>query len=170
MPPKSKPIARRLSTPKSVDEDKAVIDDETFFGSAPKKLPPPKTIKQGEQHLSNTQAQKRPPAPVPPANDSKYKSSGTGGNPTASSNLKLTDPPAAPSKSRVTRELDEKWTDMFATNKQENSAKEDLLAKLVADEQQERRLAAAQPSTAQRSSMNMFESSTLSTTTTSRDF
>lgn len=143
MPPKSKPIARRLSTPKSVDEDKAVIDDETFFGSAPKKLPPPKTIKQGEQHLSNTQAQKRPPAPVPPANDSKYKSSGTGGNPTASSNLKLTDPPAAPSKSRVTRELDEKWTDMFATNKQENSAKEDLLAKLVADEQKERKLAAA---------------------------
>jgi len=55
---------------------------------------------------------------------------------------------------------------MFGTNKQEDAAKEDLLAKLVADEQQERRLAAAaaHPPSTQRPPMNMFESSTHSTT------
>jgi hypothetical protein len=60
---------------------------------------------------------------------------------------------------------------MFGSNKQEDPAKDDLLAKLVADEQQERRLAAAaanQPSSVQRPAMSMFESSTRSTTTTSK--
>ena len=51
---------------------------------------------------------------------------------------------------------------MFGNNKQEDSAKEDLLAKLVADEQQERRLAAAAVPV-QRPGMTMFETSTRST-------
>jgi hypothetical protein len=96
--------------------------------------------------------------------ESKYSSSGTSGNKTASSIFKLTEPPAPASKSRVTQDLDEKWSDMFGTNKQEDSAKEDLLSKLIADEQQERRQAAAQPPPSQRPSMTMFESSTRSTT------
>lgn len=100
-------------------------------------------------------------------------SSGVGAStttPSSSSIFKLTEPPAPPiskSKPRATRDLDEKWSDMFGTNKQDDSAKEDLLAKLVADEQQERRTAAAnQPTPSQRASMNMFESSTHPTTTT----
>ena len=54
---------------------------------------------------------------------------------------------------------------MFGNDKQEDSAKDDLLAKLVADEQKERRLATTttQPPPAQRPSMTMFESSTRST-------
>ncbi|CAF4453976.1 unnamed protein product, partial [Adineta steineri] len=115
------------------------------FATGSKKLPPPTTIQRGEQHLSSTDNPKPPPVPIPPippANDSKYKSSRTSGNTTASSNVKIAEPLVAP-KPRATRELDEKWTDMFGSNKQDNSAKEDLLAKLVADEQQERKQAAA---------------------------
>ncbi|CAF0903828.1 unnamed protein product [Rotaria sordida] len=166
LPPKGKPPTRRLSTPKSVDEDKNELDNEDIFGSKPKKLPPPTTIQRSEQHLSHTQLHKRPIAPIPPANESKYSSSGTGGN-TSSSIFKLTEPPM-PSKSRTTRQLDEKWSDMFGSNEKEDSAKEDLLAKLVADEQQERRQAAtaAQSSSTKNSSMTMFESSTRSTVTT----
>ena len=143
LPPKGKPPARRLSTPRSVDEVASEVDDDDdFFGSSPKKLPPPTTNQRSEQNSSNKDSQKRPVAPVPPANDSKYKSTGTGGEkaPPLSTNLKTVEPPVA-SKSRVTRELDEKWSDMFGTTKQDNSAKEDLLAKLVADEQQERKMA-----------------------------
>ncbi|CAF0814477.1 unnamed protein product [Rotaria sp. Silwood1] len=165
LPPKGKPPTRRLSTPKSVDEDKTEMDNEDFFGSKPKKLPPPTNIQRSEQHLSHTQLHKRPIAPIPSTTESKYNSSGTGGN-TSSSIFKLTEP-SVPTKSRTTRPLDEKWSDMFGSNEKEDSAKEDLLAKLVADEQQERRLAAAaQSSSTQRPSMNMFESSTRSTATT----
>jgi hypothetical protein len=167
LPPKGKPPTRRLSTPKSVDEEESKIDDETLLESAPKKLPP--TIQRGEQHLSRAQIHKRPVGPIPSTTESKYNPSGTSGNTTTTSSsiFKLTEPPASKSKPRATRDLDDKWSDMFGTNKQEDAAKEDLLAKLVADEQQERRLAAAaaQPPSTQRSSMNMFESSTNSTTT-----
>ncbi len=150
MPPKGKPPTRRLSTPKSVDEEET-------------------TIQKGEKQRA--QIHKRPVPPVSSTNESKYNPSGTGGSTVVSSSIfKLTEPPP-PSKTRATRDLDEKWSDMFGTNKQEDSAKEDLLAKLVADEQQERRLAAnaaAQATPGQRSNMNMFESSTRSTTATSK--
>ncbi|CAF4274165.1 unnamed protein product [Rotaria sp. Silwood2] len=165
LPPKGKPPTRRLSTPKSVDDEKSEIDNEDIFGSKPKKLPPPTNIQRSEQHLSHTQLHKRPIAPIPPITESKHNSSGTGGN-ASSSIFKLTEPPV-PSKPRATRQLDEKWSDMFGSNEKEDPAKEDLLAKLVADEQQERRLAAAaQSSSTQRPSMTMFESSTRSTATT----
>jgi hypothetical protein len=158
LPPKGKAPVRRLSTPKSVDEERSEIEDETLNRSESKKSPQT-TIQRGEQHLSQAQIHKRPPV-----SESKYSSSGTSGNKTASSIFKLTEPPAPASKSRVTQDLDEKWSDMFGTNKQEDSAKEDLLSKLIADEQQERRQAAAQPPPSQRPSMTMFESSTRSTT------
>jgi len=169
LPPKGKPPARRLSTPKSVDEEENKIDDETFFGSAPKQLPPPTTIQRSEQHLAHAQIHKRPVAPISSTTESKYNPSGTGGSSTAASSsiFKLTET-VAPSKPRAKRDLDEKWSDMFGTKQQEDSAKEDLLAKLVADEQQERRLASNAQPPSQRPSMHMFESSTRSTTTTSK--
>ncbi len=169
LPSIGKPPTRRLSTPKSIDEEESKIEDET-----PNNLPPSTNIQRSEQHLSHAQIHKRPAAPSSSTNGSKNNSSGAGGNTTTTSSssiFKLTEPPA--SKPRATRDLDEKWSDMFGTNKQEDSTKEDLLAKLVADEQQERKLAAAaaaaqSTASTQRSTMNMFESSTRSTATTSR--
>ncbi|CAF1378679.1 unnamed protein product [Adineta ricciae] len=175
LPPKGKPPARRLSTPISVDEvDSEVDDDDDFFGSSPKKLPLPTTNQRSEQNSSNKDSQKRPAAPVPPAHDSKYKSTGTGGDkaPPSSTTLKTVDPPVA-SKSRVTRDLDEKWSDMFGTSKQDTSAKEDLLAKLVADEQQERKAATssrpppAATTTTENSSVRTSTTTAHPTTTTS---
>ena len=160
LPPKRKSLARRLSSPKSIDEEKSDI-----FGSRPSRLLPPTTIHRSEQHLSHAQLHKRPGAPIPTANESKYNSSAAGTGTSTSSIFRLTEPPM-PSKSRATRQLDDKWSEMFGTNEKEDSTKEDLLAKLVADEQQERRLAAAaQSSSTQRQSMTMFESSKPATTT-----
>ncbi|CAM4802180.1 unnamed protein product [Rotaria magnacalcarata] len=166
LPPKGKPPVRRLSTPKSVDEDRSEMDNEDIFGSRPKKLPPPTSSHHSEQHLSEAQIHKRPAAPVPLATDSKNNSSRTGVTP-SSSIFKLTEPPG-PSKPRATRPLDDKWSTMFGSNEKEDPAKEDLLAKLVADEQQERRLAAAtgQAPSTQRPAMTTFESSTRSTAIT----
>lgn len=158
-PPKGKVPARRLSTPKSIDEEESKIDDvDDFFDSSPKKKPPPTTIERSEKHISHAQIHKRPLA----SNSSTTDHSSAG----PSSIFKLTEPPPPISKSkpRATRDLDEKWSDMFGSNKQDDSAKDDLLARLVADEQKERKLAAStQPPPAQRPSMNMFESSTRST-------
>lgn len=143
LPPKTKPPARRLSTPKNIDE---VDDDETIFGKTRKKSPsppPPAPAQKPEQRTSQAQIHKRSVAP-------------------SSSIFKLTEP-AAPSKPRPKQELDEKWSTMFGDNKQDDSAKDDLLAKLVADEQQERR----QATNVQRSTMSTFESSTRAPTTTS---
>lgn len=151
LPPKGKPPVRRLSTPKSIDEESNDMNNEDMFESKPKKLPPPTN--------SHAQIHKRPVASDPSSNDSKNNSLGARGNP-SSSIFKLTEPPV-PSKSRATRPLDDKWSEMFGTNEKEDAAKEDLLAKLVADEQQERKLAATQSTS--RPSMNMFESSTHST-------
>jgi hypothetical protein len=168
LPPKGKPPARRLSTPKSVAEEESKIDDDdTFFVSSSKKLPPSTNLERDEQHLSRAQIHRRSVA-----TESKSNSSVAFGSTTTkpSSIFKLTEPPPpSKPKPRPARELDEKWSDMFGSNKQEDSTKDDLLAKLVADEQQERRLAAAaQPPPVQRPTMTMFESSTHSTTTTSK--
>lgn len=138
--------------------------DDDIFGARPKKLPPPSTNQRNNEQSSHAQIHRRPPAPVPSTTESKYNSSGVGGT-TSSSTFKLTEP-APLSKPRATRPLDDKWSNLFETNDKEDSTKEDLLAKLVADEQQERRAAAiTQPSSHQRSSMNTFESSTRPTAT-----
>ena len=152
LPPKGKPV-RRLSTPKSIDEESSTIEDET--------LKPSKIGQRNDPHLSRAQIHKRQGGSDSSTNGSKTNPSGTDGNVnTPSSIFKLTEPPAPSTKSRQTHDLDEKWSDLFGTNKDE-SGKEDLLAKLVADEQQERRLATnTQRPAGQRSSMNMFESST----------
>ena len=135
MPPKAKPPARRSSTPKSIDE---VDDDESIFGKTRKKTPsPPPPVKKSEPRASQAQIHKRSVAP------------------SSSTIFKLTEPPA-PSKPRPKKDLDEKWSNMFGDNKQDDTEKDDLLAKLVADEQQDRRQAAA----VQRSTMNTFEPST----------
>lgn len=119
-------------------------------------------MQRDEQLLSPAQILKRAPGPQP-----KYTSSGTTAA-EGSSIFKLTEAPtpavkAAPLKPRAKLDLDEKWSDMFGSGKQEDSAKEDLLSKLIADEQRERRTAATtQPSTnaSQRVSMTTFEPST----------
>lgn len=172
-PPKGKVPARRLSTPKSVDEEESKIDDvDDFFDSSSKKKPPPTTIQRSEQQITQAQIHKRPTASMSSRSESKNNASGADHSSAAPSSIfKLTEPPppsVSKSKARPTRDLDDKWSDMFGSNKQEDSAKEDLLAKLVADEQQERRAAAAvQPSPAQRPTMTTFESSTRSTSKSS---
>ena len=161
--PKGKPPTRRLSTPESIEEEKLGGDDDgTLLASKSKKAPATLSMQRDEQLLSPAQIHKRAPAPQP-----KYTSSGTTAG-EGSSIFKLTEAPtpavkAAPLKPRAKLDLDEKWSDMFGSSKQEDSAKEDLLSKLIADEQLERRTAATtQPSTnaSQRVSMTTFEPST----------
>ena len=91
--------------------------------------------------------------------EAKIHQNGSGGG-TSSSIFKLTEPPSSfGSKPKPKKDLDEKWSDMFGSNQKEDATKGDLLSKLIADEQQERRTAA----TNQRSSMSTFEPSTRTT-------
>jgi hypothetical protein len=148
-----KPLSRRTSTPESIEENINVNHDDKFGKLS--------TIKRDEQHLSPAHNPKRSTTTELKAkttSDNKY-----GSNPSV---FKLTETSTTTSsnnpivlKAPAKRELDDKWLDMFGSNKHDdNAAKEDLLSKLIADEQQERRTTAAN-----RSSMATYEPSTRTT-------
>jgi len=139
--PKGKPPLRRLSTPISIDEDKSDIEDEIIIPYKPPKAPSPlrqltptKIMQRSEQHLSQTPVLKRPLTPIEP-----------------SSLFKSPEPPA-------TREFDDKWLDIFETNKKEEPKKDDLISKLISDDQEEKE---PSPPLPQRPSMIMFEPSSM---------
>ncbi len=117
--------------------------------SAPKSIAEDKNQTPSPIPTKTTQppVRKRPLTPVSPPTET----------PTPSSLFK----PAEPK-----RELDDKWTDLFSTNAEVDSAKDDLLLKLISDEQEERKTVTTSkpsPPASQRPSMIMFETSSIST-------
>jgi hypothetical protein len=163
LPPKVKPPAHRFSTPNSIDEEKSEIEDESVNQSIRKRTPSPppppsRTIQRSEQHLSQAPIYKRPGTPDSPPDEPRFNSFRTDENTTTSSLFKNTAPPP-PSKPHITHEINDKWPDIFDTDKKEESTKEDLISKLLSDEKEEKK----SPPTSRRSSMIMFESSSLST-------
>jgi hypothetical protein len=165
LPPIEKAPVRRLLTPKHIEEEKNDIDDETLLESSPQQSPsPPPTIQRREQHLSQAPIYKRSLTPVSIPSEPKINPTRTVVNTSTSFLFKR--PELPPVKSEVTRELDDKWSDMFDTDKTKESTKEDLLSKLTSDEQEERKQTATTKSSSppssppsQRPSMSMFESS-----------
>ncbi len=107
-PPKGIPPVRRLSTPKSIDEDKSEIEEEIIIAPTRRKSPSPppspliplRTIQRNEEYISQPPFRQRSLTPESPP------------------------PPPKP------RKLDEKWPDFFETQK------DDLLPKSTADEPQ----------------------------------
>lgn len=138
--PKEKP--RRMSSPDSIKEE--IAESPT---SKTKKT---SVFQRDEKQIKQPQIHKRSTTTTKVDDQD---------NNVTSSVFKLTEPPALSTNAnnRKKRDLDEKWSDMFGSTKDDDAAKDNLLAKLVADEQRERRNAATSNKT---SSMNTFESST----------
>ncbi|CAF3006860.1 unnamed protein product [Rotaria sp. Silwood2] len=162
-----KPQVRRLSTPNSTDEEKSELDDETISDFIRLKPPsaPTKAIQRHEQHLSQTSINKRSLTPISPPFQSKFNSLETNGS-TTKSNLFKHPEPLPLVKPPIKRELDDKWTNIIDIDKKEESTKEDLLSKLLSDEEQENKSIATtqlSPPSSQPASLVMFEPTSIST-------
>jgi hypothetical protein len=100
-------------------------------------------MQRSEQHLSQAPVHKRPLTPISPP-------------PESSSIFKQTEPPA-------TREFDDKWMNIFETNKKEEPTKDDLISKLISNDQPEKKIVTTTKPSPQRPSMIMFEPSSMLT-------
>ncbi|CAF3383441.1 unnamed protein product [Rotaria socialis] len=154
LPANGKPPARRLSTPKSTDEDRSDLDQETVSDFIHLKPPsaPSKTIQRREQHLSQAPIHKRSLTPTSPPFDPKFATLGTNGTTTRLNPFRNMEP-LAPIKPSVKHELDDKWNSTFDADD-----KEDQRSTLTSDQSTKKTPPSSQPS-----SLIMFDPATSST-------
>ncbi len=122
---------------------------------------PKKTVQRNEQYTPLAPILKRPLTPVSLPIEPKL---GTGESTMTASLFKRTEPLAP--KPPATRDFDDKWTDIFDADKKEDPTKDDLLAKLISDEQEERKsITTTKPSSpsSKHPAMIMFEPSSVTT-------
>lgn len=153
-----KPEIRRLSTPKSSEENRSDYEQETVSDFIHLKPPsaPSKSIQRREQHIALAPIPKRSLTPTSPPFESKFKSFGLNGS-TARTNAYNNIEPIVQSKSQVKHELDDKWSDLFDNDRKEEPAKSNLISKLTMDQQNDSSSTTPTPPPSQQPALIMFE-------------
>ncbi|CAF0944889.1 unnamed protein product [Didymodactylos carnosus] len=128
---------RYFSSPESVAEQSSDDDEDSSIISYHKKK-----ANNNQTNPTNMMQRSEPPishsrnltsvAEETKTTSNKYISTGVGNTLLVPPVFRLTEPPPFQSKTKVVKDLDEKWQDVFNTNDNKKQAKDDLLAKLVA--------------------------------------
>lgn len=143
----------RRASPKSIEEEKSNVDDDTTYQSTMAPSPTPSPTLPGIQHpdqMSQARIHRRPSSPlIPPL--------------TAPTHLKKPTPLPPVGKTTVTKDDShtDKWFDLLELDSVKTTEKDDLLSKLISHEPQEKKVMPDAPPAAPRANLIMFEPSTI---------